>query len=268
MKTIGFYSPYKHLPDFSKFVESNFNCIELKNSKPDKCDFIFYAPNYAKFILTDEHLKGTNVKAILTPSTGKNHIEVSSVPIYDINSNAILENIYSTAEHNIYLCLHITRQVTPIVELKESVIGILGYGRLGRMIETIGKNLFKKVEVKDVLFSTGKFFETTDFLSININYTKGNIKFVNREFISKFNKDIFIINTSRGEVVNEEDILELVKEGKVLGYATDVLTDEHLNTTPFLLREANNKVVITPHIGGTAIQAQEKAYREVLNYIL
>lgn len=268
MTSLGFLSPYKHLPRFQKFVHKNFICKTIKNFADIDTDYVFYAPNYAREVLKDSHLEGTNVKGILTPSTGTNHIDVNTIPVYSIKNSLILNEIYSTAEHALYLSLAITRKVPPIVELRENTLGILGYGRLGKMMKGLGKTIFKDVVIKDLDFEDKNFFKHTDFLSIHIDYTSENKKFVNREFISKFKKDIFIINTARGEVVDETDILDMLDEGKVKGYATDVVTGEHITYVPLLKSFTHDKLIVTNHIGGTAITAQEKAYKEVLKNIL
>ena len=267
MKSIGFLTPYKHLPKFKEYVESKFICREITGPVPDNVDYLFCAPNYARFTITDRHIKGTAVKAILTPSTGTNHINVS-IPVYSIKNDLVLKSITSTAEHNIYLMLAINRAFEKPRELSKCTLGILGYGRLGVIVDRIGENLFKKVLKKDLELCDTNFFEHTDFLSINIDYNIDNIKYVNREFVSQFKKPIFIVNTSRGEVVDEKEIVELINEGKILGYATDVVTGEHIQTTPYLYTVESKKIIITPHVGGTTIDAQEVAYKEVLKKII
>lgn len=268
MKTIGFYTPYKHLPVFKEFVESKFNCRELTGPVPEDVDYLFCAPNYARFTITDKHIEGTAVKAILTPSTGTNHIDVTSVPVYDIFRSSILKQIYSTAEHNLYLCLHIVRQVPPIQELRELTLGIMGYGRLGKMLKRIAKPLFKEVLIMDLNKIDEGFYDKVDMLSININLTVENENIINAEFIDKFKKNIYIVNTARGEVVEELELVRQINSGKVKGYATDVVKEEHTSGRSFLTIIDHPKIFITPHIGGTALSAQEKAYREVLKSIL
>ena len=154
MNSIGFLTPYKHLPEFSKFVETNFIC---KTDNILECDYIFAAPNYLNFIIDDKFLKDSKVKAIITPSTGDNHINVS-IPVISIKNDSILEQIHSTAEHNLYLCLAIPRQIGTIVELKEKTLGILGYGRLGKILEKITKPIFKQVLKADIDFVDNNFF--------------------------------------------------------------------------------------------------------------
>ena len=271
MASIGFLTPYKHLPKFKEYVESNFKCINLnKINKKDirifkGIDYLFAAPNYLDFILENKDIKGTNIKGIITPSTGTNHINIESVPLYSIKNDTVLETITSTAEHNLYLMLAITRQVDSIQELSKMTLGILGYGRLGKLIYKICKNIFKKVLVSDIDHTDKNFFKDTDFLSINIDLRDKNLDFVDKKYIDKFDKNIFIINTARGEVINENDVLDYIYSGKILGYATDVLKEEHTNIATNLKVTNHPRIIKTSHIGGTAIQAQEVAYKHVMS---
>ena len=218
--SIGFLTPYKHLPFFSDLVNKNFKCISMVGLPKDKLnifksvDYLFAAPNYLKYIIEDKDLEGTGIKGIITPSTGDNHINVS-IPVISIKNDSILKEIHSTAEHNLYLCLALPRQIGSIVELKEKTLGILGYGRLGKILEKITKPIFKQVLRADIDFIDNNFFSDTDFLSINIDYKDANIDYINEEFVGKFKKNIYIVNTSRGEVVNEEDIVNMIYDGKV-----------------------------------------------------
>jgi lactate dehydrogenase-like 2-hydroxyacid dehydrogenase len=272
MKTIGFLTPYEHLPEFSKFAKSNFKCINMVGLLKNKLnifksvDYIFAAPNYLKYIIEQKDIEGTNIKGIITPSTGDNHINVS-IPVISIKNDSILEEIYSTAEHNLYLCLALPRQIGEIVELKEKTLGILGYGRLGKILEKITKPLFKKIVKADTNFIDDNFFSDSDFLSINIDYKKSNTDYINAEFVGKFRKNIYIVNTSRGEVVNEIDIIKKIHDGKVLGYATDVIKEEHTPVCTVLKDNHDKRLLRTPHIGGTAIEAQEKAYKRVIEKV-
>ena len=87
---------------------------------------------------------------------------------------------------------------------------------------------------------------------------------INKEYLSKFKKPIFIVNTSRGEVVNENDIINGLWDRTILGYGTDVIQEEHTTKTTILKVEKHKNLIITPHTGGIAVDAQEKAYRRVI----
>jgi len=269
MKSIGFLTPYKHLPEFTNFVSKQFKCISMVN-QPKKnlniyksVDYLFAAPNYLPYVIEDDDIDESSIKAIVTPSTGDNHINVS-IPVITIKNDSILKEIYSTAEHNLYLCLALPRQIGEIVELKEKTLGIIGYGRLGKILEKIAKPLFKQVVRADTDFIDDNFFNDTDFLSINIDYRKENIDYINKEYVGKFRKNIYIVNTSRGEVVNEVDIIKLIHDNKVIGYATDVIKEEHSPKYTVLKDNNDIRFLRTSHVGGTAIEAQEKAYKRVI----
>ena len=80
--------------------------------------------------------------------------------------------------------------------------------------------------------------------------------------------DCYIINTSRGEIVNENDIVEGLKLGIITGYGTDVIENEFDNIKDSPIIKAMNKgknVIVTPHIGGMTTEGQTKAYKWAIN---
>lgn len=271
-------SPYKHLPKFSQLIDKYFDVIDgtyindyqqllnvFKETKDIK--IVFYAPNYKNLLLTNDCIPDT-VECILSPSTGLNHIDVQGIQVISVKNDSVLEQIHSTAEHNLFLILSLAKSISkPPIELSDLSIGILGYGRLGRMLHKYLKPLFKDVYVKDSYFGHSNFYNV-DFISINVDLNDSSKDMVNDEYISKFQKNIYIVNTARGEIVNEKDILKNVQNGKVLGYATDVLQEEWSEKESILLQEKNNNILITPHIGGTSIYAQELAYSKTINKYL
>ena len=81
--------------------------------------------------------------------------------------------------------------------------------------------------------------------------------------MSESKEDILCVNATRGEIINEQDLVKFLKRNPHSKYATDVLTDEVRNRKKsHILRWAdkNNQVIITPHIGGMTTNAQEIAY--------
>lgn len=265
--TIGFRTPYKHLNSFSKYVESKFDCVDISQNL-QKVDYIFSAPNYSGCFIDESILKETNAKAVLTPSTGTNHIIDTNLPVINIKRDPILTEITSTAEHNLYLTLQLIRNIEPIRQLSDLTLGILGFGRLGKMLKERTSKLYRNVKVKDLTFEDYGFFNDIDILSINVDLNETTENLVDKAFISKFKNKLFIVNTSRGEVVNEKDIVEMLYSNKILGYGTDVIKEEHTNVCTELKSESHPNLFITPHTGGTAIDAQEKAYKRVIEKIL
>ena len=273
MDRILFITPIKHLPVFYNYVYKNYEFVELTNSTYNdvkdiikQYDILFCAPNHQTFIIDEDLVKDTNIKCICSPSTGLNHINVDSVPIISIKNDKVIESIWSTAEHTLYLILSIVRHIKPVRELHDKTLGIIGYGRLGQMLEEMCKNVFKEIIVVDKSKEYyDELFEKCDVLSLHVDLNSTSYQMINEKFLNNFKKNIYIVNTSRGEIVNEEDINSSLLSGRLLGYATDVLQTEYVEEQSIL--ESNHKVLITPHIAGTTIDAQEKAYNRVLEKI-
>ena len=129
------------------------------------------------------------------------------------------------------------------------------------MLEKLCTPLFKEVICVDKNDSYDKL-KDIDVLSIHIDLNPTTYQMINKKFINKLNKSVYIVNTSRGEVVNENDINDYLNIGKVIGYATDVTQDEY--TEDYSVIKNNPNVYITPHIAGVTLEAQEKAYKRVL----
>ena len=270
MRKILFITPLNHLRNFYSKIFKNFKFLELMNPTYDDVkfhignfDILFCAPNFQKFIIDEELIKNTNIEYIVSPSTGLNHIDVDSVPIISIKNDKILSSITSTAEHTLHLILSIVRHSRPYIELQDKTLGIIGNGRLGKMVKKLCKPLFKEIIVVDK--DSGdkeKLFSESDVVSLHVDLNPTSYQMVNKKYIQQFRKSIYLVNTSRGEIVNEEDINKLLLSDRIRGYATDVLQTEYVQEKSIL--ESNHKVLITPHIAGTTIDAQEKAYNRVL----
>ena len=85
---------------------------------------------------------------------------------------------------------------------------------------------------------------------------------VDEEFLSCMKEGSYLINTSRGELVDEDAIIKSIKAGHLKGYGTDVIKDEFgdIQNSKLVEFSKNNNVIITPHIGGMTIEGQTKAY--------
>ncbi len=156
------------------------------------------------------------------------------------------------------------------IELKGKTVGIIGYGNMG---QSIAKKL-SGFEVKAIAYDKYKtgfgdsyatevdletLFRESDIISLHIYYEEANHYFVNKEFLAQFKKPIYLINTARGLILNTADLVEAMKDNKVLGAGLDVLeyekqsfetfTAEHLPAPYSYLLEADN-VILSPHIAG------------------
>ena len=263
---ILFITPVKHLTEFYSNVLQNYEVVELieptyedvKIQLPN-FDILFCAPNHQTFVIDEDLIKDTNVKCILSPSTGLNHIDVDSVPIVSVKNDKVIYDVWSTAEHTLYLMLSIVRGKH---ELHDKTLGIIGYGRLGKMVEQLCEPLFKKIISVDKGDSLDELYKESDVVSLHMDYNPTTEYMIDNEFLSHFKKNIYLINTARGEIVNEQDIKHLLSVGRIKGYATDVLQTEYNEQKSVFY--GVDYVITTPHIAGTSIEAQEKTFKRVL----
>jgi D-3-phosphoglycerate dehydrogenase len=156
------------------------------------------------------------------------------------------------------------------IELRGKYLGIVGVGSIGRNIGRMGKALrmnlighdifpIDKDYIKEVGLIVTDFntlIESADFITCHVPLTTDTRKMVNREKFSKMKSTAFLINTSRGEVIDEEALYDALSTRKIAGAALDVFEIEP-PTNNMLLKLPN--VICTPHIGAQTNEAQELA---------
>ncbi len=163
-------------------------------------------------------------------------------------------------------------------EIMGKTVGIIGYGNMGsafaQRLKGFGVNViaFDKYKFNysnEYVNETSliEIFEKTDILSLHVPLTEETKYMVNNSFLASFSKNIFVINTARGAVIKTDDLVNNMKQAKVLGAALDVLeyekgTFEELHNEG--LPEAYNylinhqRVVLTPHIAGWTFESELK----------
>lgn len=164
------------------------------------------------------------------------------------------------------------------IDLKGKTLGILGMGRIGQSVSKKAKAFSMKVLYWDKEEKkTGRNFKfckleeilrLSDILSIHLPLAKDTYHLLNKERFNLLKKDCFIINTSRGEVIDEEALIEALKEKKIKGAGLDVYEKEpNINKKLFKFKN----VVLTPHIGSATIETRIKmadlAILNVLNVL-
>jgi D-3-phosphoglycerate dehydrogenase len=156
------------------------------------------------------------------------------------------------------------------IELRGKYLGIVGVGSIGRNIGRMGKALrmnlighdifpIDKDYIKEVGLIVTDFntlIESADFITCHVPLTTDTRKMVNREKFSKMKSTAYLINTSRGEVIDEEALYDALSTRKISGAALDVFEIEP-PTNNMLLKLPN--VICTPHIGAQTNEAQKLA---------
>ena len=252
-------------------------------------------PNQQTYKIDKELLEGTNVNLINTCSTGMNHIDVeycksNGIEMYSLtNDYELINDLPSTSELAFGLLLDLMRNITvsnnatkrdkswdylPFVgqQMKDFKVGIVGYGRLGKIMAKFCKAFDAEVYIYDPYSSEStidtleELFEICDAVSLHVHVTNETRYMINYQLFTKGVK--FLVNTSRGEIVNELDVMRALKNGSLLGYAADVIEDEfgNLEKSPLLnLENPEINCILTTHIGGMTIQGQTKAYKWAVN---
>ena len=230
------------------------------------------------------------------------HIDVeyclkNSIKVISLKGEFVfLQNIRATAEHTILLALSFLRKTKCISdhidklkwdrtlfcggELYEKNIGIYGMGRIGKLVAKyflafgakvyyydINKNCSTpkraiKLDTPDLLFSS------CDIISIHIPLNKKTYNLVDNKLLDLMKRNCLLINTSRGDIINEQHLLKKLKNKEILGYATDVLSGEPMIKKNILAKYSNNNnnnIFITPHIGGNTKESIEKTEAFILN---
>ena len=260
-------------------------------------DSIFTNPNKSKVYIGPELIDAAkNLKVICTASTGTNHIDKDyaiqkGLPILSLTEERdVINRISSTAEHAFALTMvglrHVVRSHNNALEgewdytnyigrqMNCLTIGIIGYGRLGSMYADYCKSFgsrvivydpYKEIDNLDInqVNNIDDLLVESDVISIHVHVTEETQNMINNNFFNKMKNDVLIINTARGDIVNETDLVNFLKKNPQARMATDVLADEvrsRLESPLLRYAKDNNQVTITQHIGGMSREAQEIAY--------
>ena len=231
------------------------------------------------------------LKYIITSTTGLNHIDTDAceernVRVVSLKGEAeFLAAVKSTAEHTWSLLLALIRNIPaahasvtdghwdriPFLadELDTKTLGIIGYGRLGKIVARYGvafgmnvlaydhdaTKITDQADVSAVNLDT--LLAESDFVVLLISFSKENEKFMDAAKFNKMKHGAYFINTSRGEMVDENALLKALQSKKIKGAALDVLNDDsgwcgEVQGSNELLNYArqHQNLLLTPHMGG------------------
>lgn len=234
-----------------------------------------------------------NLKIIVSPTTGLNHIDLEytsrkNIQIISLKGEyQFLKEVKSTAEHTWALLMALVRNLfiahdktqnkewdrsnLECDELNTKFIGIIGFGRLGQIIakyaEVFGMNvLVCEVDVKKCEEAKALGYEvvdlinlvrTADYVILLASWSFNNEKMISKTIFKNFKRSSYFINTSRGELIDEDGLLESLKNGTIKAAGLDVLNEDSSwfskspSNHPLIEYSiTNNNLIITPHIGG------------------
>ena len=271
-------------------AETDFTVQELYDEDPEKIRIALEEADVlivrSKTKITAQFLEqAPKLKLIGRPGTGVDNIDVSAATRRGIVvMNTPAGNSISAAEHTMGMILALMRRIPQAdssmkegqwersrfmgTELHEKVLGVIGYGKIGTEVVKRAKSFKMRVIVYDPYVSEGMagdhnielatfddVLAEADIITLHAPLTPTTRRLINRESLAKMKDAAYLINCARGELVDEEALLEALKSGKLAGAALDVFANEPASNTE-LVRLPN--VIATPHIGASTTEAQEK----------
>lgn len=157
---------------------------------------------------------------------------------------------------------------TPQVLLRGKIIGIVGFGRIGRRVGELANALGMEVVAYDVKagpeppyrpfrwVSLEELFSVSDVVTLHCPQTPENRGFVGRKLLGRMKPNAFFINAARGGLVEEESLAEALREGRIAGAALDVVSQEPIRPENPLLGTPN--CIITPHMAWATREARQR----------
>jgi D-3-phosphoglycerate dehydrogenase len=230
--------------------------------------------------------RATRLKVIGRAGVGIDNVDVEAATRRGIVvANAPESTVVSAAEHTIGLLVALARNIPQAhaalkqgrwergpyggVELADKTLGVLGFGRIGQQVARRALGLGMRVVAFDPFVAPERFRElgvergesqdavlaTAEFLTLHLPLSVETRGAIGREALARMRDGVRLVNAARGELVDEEALLEALRSGKVAGAALDVFSAE-----PYAgpLVELDN-VVVTPHLAASTGEAQDRA---------
>lgn len=252
--------------------------------------------------------KHSDPEFILTTTTGLTHISAEILErfggriLHLATEREFMHSITSTAEHTWSLLMAMSSpwllntdlgvvkgrsELIRDFQLSSRKIGIIGYGRLGKMMTNYALAFGMQVHVFDIdssivvpklpgVFQDEKIEEllrSCDIISLHASAKIPTSEILSREMLNQCKFGVMIINSSRGSLVDEHHIATLIESGAIGFYATDVLREEEegAHVTPSVLKQraqSRDRVIITPHIGGANVEAMNLCEENLLSRLV
>jgi len=276
--------------------------IQIEKSKTPKLTNEEVAGAHALLIrsstpVTEELLSAAkNLQVVVTATTGFDHIDFDACEKWGVTvMNTPWANVPTTAQLTwalVMACVHKVvaghsmikgggwdRHGLQSMELLGKTYGIVGLGRIGskvaQLAEAFGMHVvafdpycedknFTDVDAERVSYE--ECLKRSDIISFHVPLTRETHRMLNRSHFEYIHRGAILVNTSRGSVISEPDLVEAIEKGWVSAAGLDVFEKEPLPRTSHLLRL--NNVVLTPHVGAASNEAFQKASEQAALKIL
>jgi D-3-phosphoglycerate dehydrogenase / 2-oxoglutarate reductase len=239
------------------------------------------------------------LRAVVTPTTGLDHLDLEAAERHGVRVLALrgevdfLREIRATAELTIALMLSLLRHVPEAAEhvraggwdrdrfrgreLHEKTVGVVGLGRLGTIVASYLRAVGAEVIAADPhrapaeapdgveLCELGDLLARADLVTLHASLSEATRGLLGAAELDRMRDGAWLVNTARGELIDEDAMLDALRTGRLAGAALDVLRDERpagMADHP-LVRHAreHRNLLITPHIGGATSESMAKTER-------
>ena len=230
---------------------------------------------------------GTDLVVVGRAGIGLDNVDVEAATRRGVMVvNAPQSNVLSAAEHTVALMLAQARNIPQAnadlkagawnrsrwegVELHGKTLGIVGLGRVGVLVAQRALAFGMRLAAYDPYVSAerarqigvqlvgdlGELVAEADFLTIHLPKTRETIGLIDAEMLARAKPTLRLVNTARGAIVDENALADAVREGRIAGASLDVFAAEPTTESPLF---ALDHVVVTPHLGASTAEAQDKA---------
>ena len=241
----------------------------------------------------------TNLKVIARAGIGLDNVDIDHATKKGVAvMNTPGGNTVTTAEHAISMMMALTRNIPRATqslkegkwekkllqgrELFNKTFGVVGFGNIGSIAANLAKGLKMKVIVFDPYISAEhiekagfeyvtleQLFERADYITLHVPKIEATTNLLDAEAFAKMKDGVMVINCARGGIINEPDLYDAIKSGKVAGAAIDVFVTEPPTDHPLLTLD---QVIATPHLGASTKEAQTNvavaAANQIIAYLL
>ena len=265
-----------------KKIISNFDILIVRNKTQVNKEILENASNL-KFIgrlgvgldnIDTEYCRNNNIH--VQPATGMN---ADSVAEYVINSSlSLLKNV--PLMHQETSLGNWPRTSISSRELNGKIFGLMGFGLIAKKVSTLAKifnahiiaydpfidsSIANKFNIK--LVDINEIFEKADVISIHLPLTPTTKDLLNYDAFTKMKKQPIIINSSRGSIINEDDLLRSYDEKLISGFALDVYETEPAPKIFLNSIKDNTNCILTPHIAGVTEESNIRVSDFIANSV-
>ncbi len=243
--------------------------------------------------------KASGVQVIVTATSGFDHIDFAATERWGVTTMYTPEaNVASVAQFTLNLILQSQTKIFSGVrslksgdwrtgvalgsEVQGRTLGIVGLGRIGRAVATLGRAIGMNLcaydpYVEDVEFTQSgaarvsfeELLKCSDVITFHVPKTSETVNMLNRSQFEYIHRGVAVINTSRGGVVHEEDLVEAIRQGWVSFAGLDVFAKEPLPRDSTLLQLP--QVILTPHMSSLTedafFKSSQMAAEKVLRFL-